>query len=41
VAISSSPNIELLMTTFNKINSLSNGLAAPEVTIQDVEDALL
>jgi hypothetical protein len=30
-----------VVTTFNKINSSSNGLAAPEVTIQDVEDALL
>ena len=30
------------MTTFNKINySSSNGSAIPEVTIQDVEDALL
>jgi hypothetical protein len=39
IAPSGSP-VEVV-TTFNKINSSSNGLAALEATIQDVEDALL
>ena len=40
--IAPSGSLVKVATTFNKINSsLSNGSAIPEVTIQDVEDALL